>query len=1589
MAQTFTVTNSGTAASGAVSVTVTGNDSADFVPSANTCTGTLAPAAKCTVAITFSPSNIGNEAATLTASGTPGGSVSASLTGTGITPGGISVSPSTFQFPTTTAGATSAAQVFTFTNGGSAATAAPAVQMFGGDATQFTIGTGAGNTCTAAIAPAGTCTVSVTFTPGAAGSFSSSVQLTAGSSTVAASVSGTGVAGAHLSIAPIAGAFGQQIEGVTSSPVTFTVTNQGGVATAALVDAVGGANAADFVIGTDTCSGQALAAAATCQLLVTFKASTTGAETASLTVTDSATDVATADLTGSGATASGLAFNPAGPFAFSSTIGTPATAQTLTLTNSATGATTGTLHAAFGGANAGDFSIVTGSDSCSGSTLAAGQSCTVNVTFDPSAASELATLTIQGTPGGSAVATLNGTGISAAALSAAPPALSFGTIPTGTTSAPQTTTISNLGGVATGAVSVVLGGANAGDFNETTTCNASLAAGTGTCTVSVTYTPGLVGNETASIAVSAAPGGTVNIPLTGSGIGPAALAFAASSPTSFNFYGEPNSNPWPITSDDTTAGPVTFTVTNNGTSSTGKLAVAIGAGNFANDFVIAAATGNDCVSGTTALAGGQSCTIRVSFVPLDADITSGAAAAGGAVFMQQVLTITPTSGTALSAALAGYGEHLMSYDSNAAFFNDGAALTTTFLTPVNTATVSAAPSFRFCNNAEPQRDTTADYAGDTLASVGGSPFGATSFLTNTPLYGFGSLDPKGVSSRVIVPANSPKITGNTAGYFTIAGDTCSNGQINPGACCLVTVQFLPTALVTGATASLTLTGLTDTLDGTATAVAVVADTYQLTGSTTSGLTVNDSAQAGNPPVAAYNFNTEGTQQPTTTFGSSSHSTTLTLKCATANCGEVTTDLSDQANFSVSTNPAITVNPYTGQNNLVVTFQPTAAGQNFSATLTFTGAGGDKTTLALSGTSATASSLGLTGTAAFGSVFAGSTQPENITITNNGGQNSPALGLPGLSGANPGYWAVTDPNSCAGKVLAAGGTCVVVVTFQPPTNFALGAVTATLGAGFANTLSLTGTDVSPLSIVGPANTLLQGVTGGVAPNPLVFTVKNSGQVAIAAGALAYTFPQDFGTSGLLSSSGAGAGGCNAALPSGGTCTVSVSLVTPTAGTEYVELQVQEIIAAVPQAGVVTDTNCVPAADGSALTPAQCATGTVPIEGLVAAPPHLVITSPTSGAAGVPPYDFGSTTIGAASTQALFTVTNTGGIATGDLSVTETSVLPGTNYTIVSGAENTCAGLALAGGGATCTFAAEFTPGNGAGVAGANVVGTVGVTDGTGPGTDTYAVTGYTDFATDVTVSPGSYFFGNVNPGATAPTQVFTVSNTTAGPVVLTATANFGVGAAGNNNVIFSLVAAGTTCTVGGTVNAGGTCNIEVQMNTGAALAGLSTEQLIIANDGGAKNVYSALSGFVLTPVDSDADQPWTRWLRRCGHHPGLGGQDADRQERRCRRSHSRCRGLQRRGSGRLQARRRHLQRHYGCWQRRNLHLRRGVRADPGSGQHCHRERHGDQRQLGRCLHGAPVCDGVLDRSHRQWRAGCGAGRQPAHGTVLRERGVPER
>jgi hypothetical protein len=132
------------------------------------------------------------------------------------------------------------------------------------------------------------CAINVKFTPSADASESALLTVTDAAGTQTVALNGTAVNAPEFSLSAPTLPFGNEQESVKSSPMSVTVTNNGNAGLMVSTVAVNGANAGDFAISANTCSEGTVAVNTSCSVSVTFRPTTTGAESASLQFTDNA-----------------------------------------------------------------------------------------------------------------------------------------------------------------------------------------------------------------------------------------------------------------------------------------------------------------------------------------------------------------------------------------------------------------------------------------------------------------------------------------------------------------------------------------------------------------------------------------------------------------------------------------------------------------------------------------------------------------------------------------------------------------------------------------------------------------------------------------------------------------------------------------------------------------------------------------------------------------------------------------------------------------------------------------------------------------------------------------------------------------------------------------------------------------------------------------------------------------------------------------------------------------------------------------------------------------------------------------------------
>jgi hypothetical protein len=184
----------------------------------------------------------------------------------------------------------------------------------------------------------------------------------------------------------------------------------------------------------------------------------------------------------------------------------------------------------------------------------------------------------------------------AVSLSAA--SLSFGSQLVGTTSAPQSVTLTNTGNATLNITSIV----PSGDYADTSTCGATLDA-SASCIISVTFTPATTGTRNGAITINDnATGAPHTITLSGAGTSPPAPAVSLSN-TSLSFGSQ---------LVGTTSAAQSDTLTNTGNAILSITSI-VASGDFSRT--------TTCSS---SLSAGSSCTISVQFTPTATGTRTGA-----------------------------------------------------------------------------------------------------------------------------------------------------------------------------------------------------------------------------------------------------------------------------------------------------------------------------------------------------------------------------------------------------------------------------------------------------------------------------------------------------------------------------------------------------------------------------------------------------------------------------------------------------------------------------------------------------------------------------------------------------------------------------------------------------------------------------------------------------------------------------------------------------------------------------------------------------------------------------------------------------
>lgn len=1021
----FTVTNNGP--NDYTITTVTAAPTPPFSVFFQNCLGVLAPTQSCTIIVEFAP----------TVPGPVTGSLSVNpvviLVGNGVSANGALLADKPqLTFGPQQVGSQSQTQAVIISNNGNEPVRINTITAAPND---YIPTAGAGTNCqpNLVLDPGQSCIIWLAFQPD--GTPLGDVN---GSLTINYTSNAVGIGGGNLiillrgtattpngTVSPLQLDFGVQEINTTSGPQTVTFTNTGGSSIVLPVVTIGGADASQYLIQTDSCSNAVVIAGGTCQISVVFKPTSAGAKNADLRVGPLSNPVVV--------TLKGIGFDPqlvvapAGPVDFGAVIvgSGQSSLRAFTVTNTSSNpkfvpAPTFT----------GDFALE--AEDCTVAALGPGQSCTIVVRFVPSAIGPR-----NGTMTVNPVIILVGVGVAPnGALSASPVQLTFGPQPVGTQSGAQQIIVSNNGNIpvtlANPAVTVspnwiVTGGAG-------NTCQNGAILGPGqSCSFWVAFLPTATGNLNGVAVVnytSAGVVGTANliVLLRGQAVTPTLTL----SPTQLVF------GPQALF---TASAQQTVTVTNTSGNALTLGALGLG-GTNPTDFQL---IGDLCSNAT--LGAGASCTFSVIFLPIS---STGAKTATVIIPISGLGNVTVAlSGQALAAqqGSVGFSPAYVNFGYQQVLMTTApqqVVLTNTGTTPitVNSVAVSGANAADFqpifndgCSTAvlnpgqscsvlvrfKPGGQGLREAQLDFTTTAPGSPHsvylygvGITPVLAISPSQlNFGNLQVGSTSGTqtvtVINNSNGPLTISSVvlAGAdFSKLNDSCENSTRVPGDSCKFDVVFQPTAtgprngtatinisggngpfvinlIGVGLTPSGMLSPLQLNFGDVAVGTTSTVQTVTLTNTGSGSIAVPNIFLAG-PNIADFLIQTDGCSGQTIPSG-----------------GTCTISVVARPQQQGPRNAQLAISPLFNDNIVTLKVNGTLPSPSFQAA-------------ALD----------------FGKVVINTTSAKKqLTVTNTGPADLIIFGSPTIGGANAAdFTIVTD--QCNNKTLKTGESCFLEITFKP-------------------------------------------------------------------------------------------------------------------------------------------------------------------------------------------------------------------------------------------------------------------------------------------------------------------------------------------------------------------------------------------------------------------------------------------------------------------------------------------------------------------------------------------------------------------------------
>ena len=1207
----FTVTNSGQFAA----ATLVGSGLAapftfkggNYPGTGGTCGSTLLGSASCVVVVSYSPTTVGTHSDTIDLNYDTGAAAALAqrnIQGVGALPGSLVISDGpTYDFGTLANGS-NAEKTFTVTNSGGVGVTS---LTGGGLSTPYSFKggsyPGAGGTCGTSLASGATCTLKVVYSPVAIGTQTDSIDLTYNDGAAAATsnrnLTGKAVAPASLSISDgTTFNYGTLATGAGLDK-TFTVTNSGAF-TASLISGAGLAAPFAFKGGTypgtgGTCAND-LSPSATCTIVVRFAPTVNGLVSDSIELTyfdGAANQTTTRDVVGTGATPAQLSISDGATYTFPAAANGASKDKTFTITNSggvpATSLTMGGLAAPFtfkGGTYPG-----TGGNCAA--TLAGASTCTVVVTFAPTATgSHSDSLDVSYDNGVSAQSVnrpLAGSSTAPANITISDGSVyDYGTVAIGS-SLDKVFTLTNAGDFLAAAITgtglatpfAFKGGGYPGTGG---TCGTTLAVGAN-CTIVVTFTPALAGTQNDIIEINFDNGATSQTStrgIQGVSASPASLSISEGPTYNFGTVARGSSND------------KSFTVSNSG----GFAATSVAGAGLAAPYTFKGGaypgTGGTCAA---TIAASGSCTIVVNFSPtatgtptdtIEINYNNGAAAAlatrdlTGTVQTPASLSVSDAttydfgtvangsttektftvsnSGQFSASSLSGSGlSSPFGFKGGSYPGTGGTCGTTLSASATCTVVVVYSPLSTGVQNGTMDINY---YDGAALktasrAMTGTAAAPASLVLSDGPTLDFGTIATTTSKDLVLNLNNTGGVTATSVSGGGLVAPFRFKGGTYPG-----TGGTCGTTLNAGGSCSMVISFSTTTA-GSYTGAATVTYNDGLVSKNVSRNVAGITALPANLSISdgpSYDYGT----LPST--GTASKVFTITNSGSLAATSLTGGGLSAPFAFKDGAYPgtggtcAVTL-AASASCTIIVNFNPTANGSyNDAIDLSYNdGATTQNFSRNVQGTGASPASLAISDgvTYDFTTVARGSSSDKTFSISNTGGV--PATGMSGVGLAAPftfkgGSYPGTG-GTCATS-LAASGSCTIVVNYAPTAN---GATTDSIEMNFHNGLSnqmatraVTGTAVNPANLtMSDSPEWDYGQLYTTFTSDKTFTITNVGGFASSA-----MVGQGVATPFIFKGNAyPGNGGtCGTTLAAGTACTIIVTYAPITAGsfTDAVEV-----------------------------------------------------------------------------------------------------------------------------------------------------------------------------------------------------------------------------------------------------------------------------------------------------------------------------------------------------------------------------------------------------------------------------------------------------